>query len=163
MKNAMASAAEAEVAALFNNAQEAVAIRTTLGEMGHPQPATPIKTDNSAATGIANGTIKQRRSKAIDMRFCWLKDRVEQDQFKVCWDAGSNNIADYPTEHHSGKHHKQWRPAMLNADGKSPETLQGCVEIVAGGENPGLQRAHMLQRQVISCVGVDAKLKLTTG
>ena len=141
IKNVMASAAEAEVAALFSNAQEAAAIRTMPDEMGHPQPPAPIKTDNSTATGIINGTIKQKRSKAIDMRFCWLKDRVEQNQFKVCWDAGEHNLADCPTEHHSGEHHKQWRPTMLNADGKSPETLQGCVEImtadpVAG--SPGL-------------------------
>ena len=131
------SSLEAEVAALFNNAQEAAAIRTTLDEMGHPQPPAPIKTDNSTATGIINGTIKQKRSKAIDMRFCWLKDRVEQNQFKVCWDAGKRDPADHPTKHHSGKHHKQWRPIMLNVDGKSPETLQGCVKIMTGGENPG--------------------------
>ena len=49
IKNVMASAAEAEVGALLMNAQEAVAIRNALNEMGHPQPATPIKTDNSAA------------------------------------------------------------------------------------------------------------------
>ena len=60
----------------------------------------------------------------------WAKDRVNKNQFKVHWDAGKNNIADYAARHHSGKHHKQWRPTMLNADGKSPETLQGCVEIM---------------------------------
>ena len=72
----MASASEAEVAALFMNAQEAVPLRRGLIEMGHPQQATPLKTDNSTATGIANKTIKQKRSKAIDMRFYWLCDRV---------------------------------------------------------------------------------------
>ena len=105
--------------------------------MGHPQPPTPIKTDSSAATGVINGTIKQKRSKAIDMRFCWLKDRAEQNQFKVCWDAGNNNLADHPTKHHSAEHHRQWRLTMLNADGKSPETLQGCVETMTAGQNPG--------------------------
>ena len=47
---------------------------TTLEELGHPQPPTPIKTDNTTANGIINGTVKQQRSKAIDMRFYWLKD-----------------------------------------------------------------------------------------
>ena len=79
----MASAAEAEVGALFANAQLAAPLRVTLEELGHPQPATPMKTDNSAANGILNGTVKQQRSKAIDMRFCWLKDRAEQGQFKT--------------------------------------------------------------------------------
>ena len=137
MKNAMASAAEAEVGVLHMNAQEAVGVRNALEEMGHPQPPTPIKTDNSAAQGIVNGAIKQKRSKAIDMRFCWLRDRVEQDQFRVCWDAGKNNVADYHTKHHAGKHHKVWRPIMLNVEGQSPTTMQGCVETMTAAQNPG--------------------------
>jgi hypothetical protein len=74
IKNVMASAAEAEVAGLFLNAQEGVSERNCLIEMGHSQPPTPIRTDNTTARGIVTGTIKQKRSKAIDMRFYWLKD-----------------------------------------------------------------------------------------
>ena len=69
IKNVMASAAEAEIAALFMNAKQAVPMRQALIEMGHPQPPTKIKTDNSTASGFVNDTIKQNRSKAIDMRF----------------------------------------------------------------------------------------------
>jgi hypothetical protein len=81
IKNVMSSAAEAEVAALFMNAQEMAPMRQCLKDLGHAQPATPIKTDNSTATGIINNTIKQKRSKSIDMRFYWLLDRVKQGQF----------------------------------------------------------------------------------
>ena len=45
IRNAAASAAEAEAGALRASAQEAVGIRNLLEEMGHPQPPTPIKTD----------------------------------------------------------------------------------------------------------------------
>jgi hypothetical protein len=69
MKAVVSSAAEAELGALFYNGKEAAWLRTTLINMGHAQPPTPIQTDNSCAAGIANGTVKQRRSKAIDMRF----------------------------------------------------------------------------------------------
>ena len=69
IKFVMASAAEAEIAALFMNAKLAIPIRQALIEMGQPQPATKIKTDNSTADGFVNDTIKQNRSKAIDMRF----------------------------------------------------------------------------------------------
>ena len=51
--------------------KEAVPIRAALEEMGHPQPPTAIVVDNSTASGIANKTVKQRRSKAMDMRFYW--------------------------------------------------------------------------------------------
>ena len=52
IKNEVSSASEAEVAALFMNAQEMVPMRQCLEELEHPQPATPLKTDNSTATGI---------------------------------------------------------------------------------------------------------------
>jgi hypothetical protein len=63
----LSSATEAELGALFYNAKDACMLHTTLSGMGHPQPATPIHTDNAVAAGIANNTVKQRRSKAIDM------------------------------------------------------------------------------------------------
>jgi hypothetical protein len=75
MKNVMASAAEAEVTGIYLNAQEGVSERDCLIEMGYPQPPTPIQTDNTTSRGIITGTIKQKQSKAIDMRFYWLKDR----------------------------------------------------------------------------------------
>ena len=42
-------------------------LRTILEDMHHPQPATPIQTDNACAAGICNDTVKQRRSKAMDI------------------------------------------------------------------------------------------------
>ena len=65
----MASASEAEYGALFNNTKEAVALRTTLNEMGHPQPPTPAEADNSTAVGFANKQIKEQKSKSMDMRY----------------------------------------------------------------------------------------------
>ena len=56
----MGSAVEAEIGAAYINSQEAVPIRTLLRELGHPQPATPIKVDNSTADGFANDAIKQK-------------------------------------------------------------------------------------------------------
>ena len=63
LHNVMASAVEAEIGATFHNGQEAVPIRTTLQNIGHPQPPTPIRIDNSTAEGFANGTIKQKHPK----------------------------------------------------------------------------------------------------
>lgn len=130
IKNVMASAAEAEVAGIYMNAQLAVGYRNCLIEMGHPQPPTPIRTDNTTARGIITGTIKQKRSKAIDMRFYWLNDRYEQGQFDYVWGKGTENLGDAPTKHHPGSHHLQIRPIYLHIKGKSPKTMQGCVELL---------------------------------
>jgi hypothetical protein len=74
IKSVMQSAAEAECGGLYMNANEAVPMRITLEELDHPQPATPMRTDNSTADGIMNKTVKQKQSKSMDMRFYWLQD-----------------------------------------------------------------------------------------
>ena len=79
----MSSAAEAEIAVIFINSKLAVPLRQALIEMGHPYPPTKIKTDNNTAEGIIYGIITQTRSKAINMRFYWLKCRQAQKQFKI--------------------------------------------------------------------------------
>jgi hypothetical protein len=113
MANVMASATEAEFGALFHNARDAVPLRTPLIEMGHPQPDTPIQTDKACAAGISNETFKQRRSKAIDMRFYWIHDRIKQGQFLVYRAPGTGNLAAYFTKHHSPAHHKLMRSRYL--------------------------------------------------
>ena len=65
----VASAAEAEYVTLFINGQKGEPLRNTLYDLGYPQGPTPLQTDNECASGIANGTIQQRRSKAILMRY----------------------------------------------------------------------------------------------
>jgi hypothetical protein len=69
MKAVLSSASGAEIGALFDNCKRGSILHTTLVEMGYPQPATPVQTDNSTACGIANDNIKQQRSRAIDMCF----------------------------------------------------------------------------------------------
>ena len=58
IKSVMSSAAESEVGALFMNAREILPLRMTCEELGYPQPATPMRTDNNTADGIINGTFQ---------------------------------------------------------------------------------------------------------
>ena len=136
IKNVMASAAEAEIGSLFMNAQDAVPLRNCLIDLGHPQPATPLTTDNSTARGIIRGTMKQRQSKAIDMRFNWIRDRVSQQQFEIYWEKGIQNLADYPTKHHAPRYHQRVRPIYLHIEGKSPTNMQGCHRILEHAHEP---------------------------
>ncbi len=76
IKQVVASATEAELGALFLNEQAICPFQIALEELGHPQPATPLQTDNSMASSIANDTIKQKQSKAIDMQFYCVHDHV---------------------------------------------------------------------------------------
>ena len=51
----MTSATEAELAALYIMAREAVCICIILEELGHKQPPTPLQTDNAMAEAVVNG------------------------------------------------------------------------------------------------------------
>jgi hypothetical protein len=102
----VSSAAEAKLGALFYNAKDAAWLRSTLEAMAHPQPPTPIQTDNACAAGICDDIVKQRRSKAMDMRFYWVRDRVRPGHFRVHWRPGDENLADYFTKHHAPAHHR---------------------------------------------------------
>jgi hypothetical protein len=53
----MLLAAETELGILFINVKEAVHIHNILTKMGHPQPHTPIQTDNTTAKGVINNPI----------------------------------------------------------------------------------------------------------
>ena len=51
IRNVVSSAAEAETKVTFCNAKEGVAILPSLIGIGHKQPPTPLKTDNSTTDG----------------------------------------------------------------------------------------------------------------
>ena len=109
----VSAASEAELAALFLNGQSAVATRNTLADLGYPQPPTPLITDNSTASGIANNTIRLKRSKSMDMRYHWVRDRVQHGDFTVTWGPGGDNLADYFTKIHPPQHFRSMRSTFV--------------------------------------------------
>ena len=136
IKNVVASVAESECSGVFNNAQEALVISRIATALNHKQKPTPLKTDNSTAYGYVSSSMRNKRSKAWDMRFHWLRQDALKKFLKVFWDRGSNNHADYYTKHHSPSHHKETRPTYilkgysvtdLRTTQVQPRFGQGCV------------------------------------
>jgi hypothetical protein len=116
IRGVVTSAAESETAGIYGNGQETIAVRIALHALGHPQSATPLKTDNSTSYSLVHANIKQRRSKTWDMRWNWLRDKQTHKQLRIWWDKGVNNDADYFTKHHPPSHHILMRPKyVLNA------------------------------------------------
>ena len=139
IKTVMSSASESELGALYLNARKGIEIQNILNEMGHPQPATRIQTDNSTAEGIINSRVQPKQIKAMDMCFHWLRDRAAaQQQFKLFWRPGSTNRGDYYTKHHPPSHHMEMRPEILTSyktlmqlRSRQNRGLQGCVTVTA--------------------------------
>ena len=113
IKSVMSSAAEAKIGALFINTRQAIPARHLLEEMGHKQPPTPIMTDNTTALGFVSRNLQPKQTKSTDMRYWWMRDRSDQEQFHYYWGSGKKIRADYFTKHHCAAHHREMRPTYL--------------------------------------------------
>ena len=67
------------------NALEGVALRNILNSLGYPQPLTEILCDNKCAVGLASNTVTLEQTKSIHMRFHWIRDRVQRQEFHIIW------------------------------------------------------------------------------
>jgi hypothetical protein len=85
----------------------------TLKELGHPQPTTPMQTDNKTANDLLTNKIMPKALKAMNMRYHWLGCRNATEQFRYYWRPGTQNLADYFAKHHPASHHKASRPTFL--------------------------------------------------
>jgi hypothetical protein len=105
------SSAESETGGLYSNAQNGVPMRNDLKFLDHQQPedGTPLVTDNASSHGLLTKLMKPKRAKAWDMRYHWLEDRIQQQQFKILWRKGIENLADYFTKHHHPAVHQKMR------------------------------------------------------
>jgi hypothetical protein len=54
-------------------------------------PPTPLQTGNTITTGYSNGKIKQKRTRAMDMRFYWEKTGSHKGNF-MCIGAQDTKI-----------------------------------------------------------------------
>jgi hypothetical protein len=77
IKAMMLSAAEAKVGALFINCREAVPARHVLKFLGHPQPPTPMQTDNMTALGVMHQNV-MKKMKSMEMKYHWLQCRINE-------------------------------------------------------------------------------------
>jgi hypothetical protein len=141
LKFVIASAAKAEFWALCHNCQDGIVFCQTLADMGHPQPKTPVHCDDATTVGIGNNTIKQQRSRSLEIKYFWVGDKVAQDMYTLSWHPGQENLADYQSKHHLGSHHQAVRPWYLHQDDSPrflpralrPSALKGIVGTLKDG------------------------------
>ena len=46
--------------------------------MGHPQPPMPMQVDKTTVQRFIDSTLKEKRTKSIDVKYHWLKDCKQQ-------------------------------------------------------------------------------------
>ena len=67
----------------------------------------------------------------MDIRFYWLRDRTVQKHFHIYWEPGKHNLADLPTKHRAGSHHRRVRPIYIYNKETSPVSIQGCIKLLS--------------------------------
>ena len=72
-----------------------------------------MQVNNLTIYNFINDATQQKQSKSFDMKLHWLRDRQNQNQFHICWDRGSNNLADYLTKHYAAAHYRQAQSTYL--------------------------------------------------
>ena len=55
-----------------------IIFQCVLDKRSEPFELDACSADNNTANGVINNTMKQKHSKAIDVRFYWLRDRAQQ-------------------------------------------------------------------------------------
>ena len=112
------------------------ALRISVKGMDHQQPPKLVVTDSATSGGFVNDNIRQQKSRAIDMRLYWVRNRVRQGHYLVYWERGKDKLANYFIKHHPNKHHRATRGTYLvptvdsskNACYQVHSNLQGCVK-----------------------------------
>jgi hypothetical protein len=91
--------AEAEYAAAFGGGQMMTELSLTLTNLGHLQQSPSLLfVDNECEIGLATSSVRPKKSKSIDMRLDWLKERVSQKFLRLVFLPGLINPADFFTK-----------------------------------------------------------------
>jgi hypothetical protein len=116
------AASDAEYAALYYIAQLVYFYRIVAEACGYPQSdPSPIYVDNDVARGIANRSVKVKRSKSIDKSFHYIRDRVELGDIEILRVGTDDNISDFFTKALPPQRHKD---LSLRINQRLPANLQ---------------------------------------
>jgi hypothetical protein len=92
------STAEAEYISLAHCTREVLFLRQLLGELGYEQSTTEILDDNQACISMAENPVQHSRTKHIDVRYHFIRERVKNKEVKVKYVESKENVADILTK-----------------------------------------------------------------
>lgn len=98
-KTVASSSCEAEYMAAFEAAKEVIWLRALLKAINFECPeATTVLCDNNAAITVAQDPSLHQRMKHVDIRYHFLRERVNSDEIKLSYINTNNNLADIFTK-----------------------------------------------------------------
>jgi hypothetical protein len=88
----------AESVALTSTVDEILWMRSFLLSLGYKLPSTQVNVDNQSVIATLRGNKCPTRTRHVEVRFHWLKEHIEADEFHVSYCATHENIADIFTK-----------------------------------------------------------------
>ena len=93
------SSTEAEYVAAVEAGKEIMWMRSILQEFGYPQSlASSLMIDNQSGIDVAKNPEHHGRMKHLDLRFYWLREKVEEGIMAPLYISSSENVADLFTK-----------------------------------------------------------------
>ena len=97
-KTVATSSTEAEYMALSDCSRQAMWLKHLFAELGIPIVTIPICTDNNGAIFIGSNPIQERRVKHMDVRYHYIRERVENGDVEILRVDSADNPADMFTK-----------------------------------------------------------------
>ena len=109
------SSTESEVVAVSEALAQALWTSSFLRNQGYEVKNALLKQDNQAAIRLHENSIMSRKKKSryIDIRFFFIKDRIEKGDIKIAFCGTDDMLADYLTKPLQGAVFRRFRDAIM--------------------------------------------------
>ena len=98
-QTAALSSTEAEYIAACSATQETMYLRAVLRDLGFAQgEATPLHADNTGCIQIANNPVFHARTKHIELKYHYIREKIETGDTVLVYENTEHNIADFLTK-----------------------------------------------------------------
>jgi hypothetical protein len=116
------SSTEAEVVASAEILSQALWTQSFLRNQGYKVKNGLLYQDNQAAMLIQNNGVlsRRRRSRHIDIRFFFIKDRIDRGEMEVAFCGTNDMVADYLTKPLQGEKFRKFRNMILGLNADTP-------------------------------------------
>ena len=128
-------------------AKEAIYLRNFLGELGQRDDApTRLAVDNQAAQDLAYNPEHHTRTKHIERRHFFVRERVESLEISVPFVRSEQNMADFFTKPLPASTFFRLRDAIMNVPPAAVVDARTCVTSTGGCRNTCVHLAQHTQR-----------------
>ena len=116
------SSTEAEIVASAEILSQALWTQSFLRNQGYRVKNGLLYQDNQAAMLIQNNGVlsRRRRSRHIDIRFFFIKDRIDKGEMEVAFCGTNEMVADYLTKPLQGEKFRGFRNEILGLNSETP-------------------------------------------